>query len=164
MLNRAFCIGMSFAIFFASAARAASTAVSNAFQKADVYAKQQKYIPITEKNAVEKQSKKGIKQIHEVIDSLTPDQLVDLIAMCKKKIHEIPSDSKHEPYSNYFEEVIHFSISHIGKDKTPKAKQALLKVKPIISGAASLTETWHEAYANQTNTRLKQANEVPNSK
>ncbi|MBI2812028.1 MAG: hypothetical protein HYX67_14525 [Candidatus Melainabacteria bacterium] len=161
MLNRAFCIGISLAILCASDGRAASTAASKAFQKIDVYAKQQKYIPITEKGAVEKQSKGGIRQIHSVIDSLTLDQLVDLIAMSRKKIHEIPSDSKHELYFNYFEEVIHFSIRHIGKDKTPGAKEALLRVKPIISGAAALTETWDEAYAEQANTRVKQTNEVP---
>lgn len=88
-------------------------------------------------------------KIKEAIAPLKPAQLVERIRRSKQKIHEIPSDSKHQRYFGYFESVINFSIMRLGDQKTPEAKQALEEVKPIISGAASLMETWDEANKNQ---------------
>jgi hypothetical protein len=123
-------------------------AVLSAFANVDKYAKQEQLLapgPIAEQ-----QDKNGIKEINSIVQGLShPEQLVELISMCKGKIAEIPSDSKHEPYFDFFESVIHFSIHQLGSMNTAEAKRALDDVHPIITGSASLIESWNEAKEKQ---------------
>jgi hypothetical protein len=121
----------------------------DAFAQADRFASQEKYIP--DPTAAKAHTRESIQQIHGIVDKLTPNELVDLISLCKEKISQIPSDSQHEPYFGYFEDVQHFAISKLGKMHTPEAKVALDQVHPIISGKASLLESWDEAKRQQGN-------------
>jgi hypothetical protein len=119
----------------------------DAFAQADKFASQEKYIP--EPTAAKAHTRETIQQIDGIIDKLTPNQLVDLISLCKEKISQIPSDSHHEPYFGYFEDVQHFAISKLGKMHTREAIVALDQVHPIISGKATLLESWDEAKRQQ---------------
>lgn len=95
-------------------------------------------------NAIEKG-----KLLKADIQDLSPEQLVALIKSCRQKIHEIPSDSKHERYFDYFEQAINFSLRRLGELDTTSARKALDDVKPIIAGTSSLMLTWDEVKAKQ---------------
>src|SRR4051794_21488069 len=56
------------------------------------------------------------------VENLSPGELVDLISRCKQKVHETPSNSHHERYSDYFIQAILFSIGRLGEQKTEAAK------------------------------------------
>ena len=125
----------------------ADQTVASLMKKIDQQALQERQI--SDEQAENQHAIETARKMEVMVHDLTPSQLVDLIRLCWQKIHEIPSDSKHARYSHYFEEVIHFSISRLGDLKTDAAKQALDSVRVIISGAASLMETWDEAKEKQ---------------
>lgn len=84
------------------------------------------------------------------VKNLSPEQMVELIRQCKQKIHEIPSDSVHECYFDYFEQAIKFSIRRLGEVNTPGALKALANVKPLIADSETLVLTWNEVNAKKS--------------
>ena len=122
--------------------------VKDALAEADKFALQEKYIP--DEQTAKAHCSQTIKQINAIIDKLQePSQLVELISVCNEKISQIPSDSKHEPYFNYFIFVQEFAIGRLGKMQTPEAKEALDQVHQAITGKAHLSEVWDEAKIQQ---------------
>lgn len=139
-------------LFFntSSAAIAEDDTVITAFTKAEDFAKQQRIFPNSKDTRVQQQSQRSVRQIKQLTSTLKPEQLVKLVKMCKKKVHETPSDSKHQPYSSYLESVMHMSIMRLGEIKSNESARALEDLRPIIAGASSLTETLAEAQAKQS--------------
>jgi hypothetical protein len=86
-----------------------------------------------------------VQQIKSITSALKPAQLVELVKMCKTKVHETPSDSKHQSYSAYLESLMHISILRLGELRTADSAKALEELKPVLAGASSLTETLAEA-------------------
>ncbi len=128
----------------------ADQASDKVFAKLDVQAKEQWHQkPPLDANEQRTESIKNGNLLKADVRDLTPRQLVALIKRCRQKIHEIPSDSKHERYFDYFEQAISFSLRRLGELDTAPARQALDEVKPIISGTSSLMLTWDEVKAKQ---------------
>lgn len=120
------------------------------FEKLDKQALQQWHQkPSTEEKVAHQESIEQSKVLKNDVHDLTPEQLVDLIKDCRQKIHEIPSDSQHEKYFDYFEQAIKFSIRRLGELNTSAAQAALEKVKPVIKGSSSLMLTFDEVKAKQ---------------
>lgn len=132
---------------FSPALNAADETVTALMKRIDQQALQERRI--TDEQAERQHAIESGKQMEAMVHDLAPNQLVELARLCKQKMREIPSDSRHERYSHYFEEIIHFSIMRLGEQKTAAAKEALDQVHAIVTGAASLMETWDEAKEKQ---------------
>lgn len=152
MSNKLHSLLLALALIGAACGRAyADQAVSKIFHQLDTEALRQWHQkPITHEKQGKKQAIKSGKILQSHVHDLSPEQLVELIKQCKQKIQEVPSDSKHERYFDYFEQAIAFSIARLGEQKTTAAKEALDKVKPIIAGGAHLEQVWDQAKAKQT--------------
>jgi|LakMenEpi03Aug12_release.lakeMendotaPanAssembly.Ray.scaffolds.fasta_scaffold179578_1 hypothetical protein len=150
MLNRLLAV-LVFAAMSVTAANA-NEQVNSAFKRIDEQGLQRLKRPnfLHDERAANKQALAEIETLNSDLNGLSPSELVSVIKLCREQVHKIPSDSKHFLYADYHNQAILFSIGDLGKQKTDAAKKALDEVKPLISGAAQLQESWDEAKAKQS--------------
>lgn len=142
MLNRQRCLIIALSWFTSSFAAHAEPVVNTVFAALNTQATE---------HCLQMKRRKGphrdastVQLLKADVKNLSPDQLIQLIKQCKQKIHEIPSDSVHECYFDYFEQAIKFSIRRLGELNTSEARKALSDVKPIIADSEALVLTWNE--------------------
>jgi hypothetical protein len=150
MSNRSFVLGVVAIFITVLPVQGTDNKVDEAFQKVDSLAKQQRHW--MNDKAAAKQCNIDITNINSVLANLNqPGQLINLMERCEHKRKEIPSDSKHEPYSNYFEQVTKFSIRKLGTMTSPDAVKAMNSDVPkTVHVDGSMGLVYDEAKAGQS--------------
>jgi hypothetical protein len=122
--------------------------LARVFAETDKYAKQQKQFA-SDQTAEKQQASENIKQIEKITSELNTSQLLELIKFSHTKMQGEPF--KHgEPYLNYHESVVHFSIRKLGKMTSPEAVTALNeKVPKIVLIDGSMGLVYDEAKEEQ---------------
>jgi len=93
---------------------------------------------------------KKMNHIRWILTTLNqPDQLVQLIALCKSKTGNASTNQKYKPYQSYFVYVQEFAIFKLGHMAGGDARKALERVKPIIKDDPQMLENWNEASSIQ---------------
>ncbi|CAN5707348.1 hypothetical protein BH10CYA1_BH10CYA1_06020 [soil metagenome] len=149
MSNRRITLPVIFVLLTAIPAQCKDMMASKAFAEADKYAQQRQHF--TDNKEVTRQSDIDIVNIKSTVAKLNkPNQLVDFAAMCDQKIKTIPSDSKYEPYFDYFEQVTMFSVRKLGRMTSPAAVKALtVEIPKVVHVDGSMGLAFDEAKVEQ---------------
>jgi hypothetical protein len=151
MYKRSLVLAFAFSYCLAEPSIAADKKVSQIFAEANLHASQEKSdSEYVSEDAAKQRGRERIKQIESLLAKLDrPEQLVELISMCKEKVHLIPSRPKFEPYFGYLESIQKFAIRKLGTMTSPEAVRALEQVGVLESGKAAIMESWDEAKEHQ---------------
>ncbi len=122
--------------------------VAKVFRQVQLNAKAHKTFKDEGSSAAEKYHKQSAAEQESLVFKLDqPDDLVQLIRLCKKERASLPGpDYKHQAQTDYYLFSECFALRKLGKIHSPAALEALERVKPIESGNATVMETWSEVH------------------